>query len=317
MTLAGRLHVKLKEASFKLFVLGDRVGIHILPKHYYSPVPDIRWLQSHREQWSAPATFDHIDWNLDHQLEWASEAMAGHYHEVQGLGVYDTVVRAAAGPGYGPIESQVLHCVLRRYRPRRVVEIGAGMSTLCIAHAGRLNEGEGDGFPLITCVEPFPRAALLARTDIRLIPSAVQAVEISLFDQLEAGDLLFIDSSHAVKVGSDLQRIYLEIIPRLAPGVMIHIHDIYFPYLYPRDALRTYFGWQESTLLLALLTDNPKLRVLACLSALHYERSYDLRSLSADYTPQNNDEGLEPGSGVGLGHFPSSIYLVTKGPGPE
>lgn len=306
------LHDRVKQASFKLFLLGDRLGVHILPKHYYTPVPDIHWLKQNQEAWIGPAGFDHVDWDLDRQLAWLEETCAGHYDEVRGWGVYDTVTEQAAGPGYGPIESQVLHCVVRRHRPSRVVEIGSGMSTLCMLHAGELNKRDGERPPEITCIEPFPRAALSARTDILLIGDQVQRVDTAVFRKLQAGDLLFVDSSHSVKVGSELARIYLDIIPNLAPGVLVHIHDINFPYLYPGDALRTYFGWQESTLLLALLTDNPRLRVLASLSALHYDRTDGLRSLLTDYVPQVNDHGLQVANDGLEKHFPSSIYLMTE-----
>jgi hypothetical protein len=87
---------------------------------------------------------------------------------------------------------------------------------------------------------------------------------------LSAGDLLFIDSTHAVKVGSDVVRIYLEIIPHLPAGIFLHIHDVYLPYAYPRDVFSMPYWWQETGLLIALLTNNPRLSVLTCLSALHY-----------------------------------------------
>jgi predicted O-methyltransferase YrrM len=302
----------LKRASYGVFRLGDRLGVHILPKHYYTPVPDLDWLNRNREAWAGRATFDRVSWSLDHQLEWLRRVCDPYYGEVEGWEVFNGVQRQVAGPGFGPVESQVLHCVVRHYQPRRIVEVGSGMSTLCLLNAGARNAREGGPLPDITCVEPFPWSALQRRSDVQLVVSPVQLVDSAVFEKLQAGDLLFIDSSHAVKVGSDLPRIYLDVIPNLAPGVLVHIHDIFFPYVYPRDVLRTYFGWQESTLLLALLTDNPRLHVLGCLSALHYDRQSGLRSVLRDYKPQRDDEGLEPPDEVGKGHFPSSIYLVTS-----
>jgi hypothetical protein len=162
----------------------------------------------------------------------------------------------------------------------------------------------------VTCIEPFPRPALRARTDIRLEAAPLQLVNSSIFGALAPGDLLFIDSSHALKVGSDVARLYVDVIPNLAPGVIVHIHDIYFPYLYGPDAMRSYFGWQESTLLLALLTDNPRLRVLGCLSALHHDRPKELQAILGDYVPAPLENGLEGPGGIGDRHFPSSIYLA-------
>jgi hypothetical protein len=136
-------------------------------------------------------------------------------------------------------------------------------------------------------------------------------VDLSLFRQLEAGDLLFIDSSHAVKTGSDVLMLYLEVIPMLKPGVLIHIHDIYLPYTYSPDCLENYFGWQETALLLALLKGNPGLRVLCCFSALHHGKREALQQILADYSPPEKFAlGLAPAAA--RGHFPSSIWLVRR-----
>ncbi len=130
------------------------------------------------------------------------------------------------------------------------------------------------------------------------------------FDELGSGDLLFIDSSHAVKTGSDVVHLFLRVIPALAPGVVVHVHDISLPYLYPRTALEDYFGWQESTLLAALLTGNSGLRPLASLAALHYGRTEALMKLLPDYQPQANDAGLRTGDWVHA-HFPDSFWMMT------
>ena len=132
--------------------------------------------------------------------------------------------------------------------------------------------------------------------------------------------MLFIDSSHAVKVGSDVVRIYLDIIPKLAKGVLIHIHDIYLPYLYCPHVLETYFGWQETVLVQALLTNNSALKVLASESALHHERQDEMRRVLSDYRPQSDREGFDRFQALhGIdrakreeGHFPNSLWLTTR-----
>jgi hypothetical protein len=145
---------------------------------------------------------------------------------------------------------------------------------------------------------------------IELIPKICQEVPLSLYESLSSGDLLFIDSSHAVKVGSDVIRIYVEIIPNLPPGITIHIHDVYLPYLYPRDVFSMPYWWQETALLAALLVNNRKLSVLSCLSALHYDYSDRLQQLLTDYRPAKNNDGLA--AGPTSGHFPASLWLQTK-----
>ena len=181
---------------------------------------------------------------------------------------------------------------------------------MCMIEASGLNRRNGKCSPRIICVEPLPSEDLRSRKEVELIPQVCQKVPLLLFDRLSAGDLLFIDSTHAVKVGSDVLRIYLEIIPRLPAGVFIHIHDIYLPYAYPRNVFTMPYWWQETSILMALLINNPKLSVLACLSALHYDLPEELQKLLTDYDPAPNNEGLEV-SASAPGHFPASIWLQT------
>ena len=176
--------------------------------------------------------------------------------------------------------------------------------------AADLNEYEGRPAPKIICVEPYPSKSLRTNKSIELIPEMCQNVPVSLYGGLRPGDLLFIDSSHSVKVGSDVVRIYLDIIPTLPPDVTIHIHDIYLPYVYPRDVFARPYWWQETTLLTALLINNPKITVLSCLSALHYDYPSELGTIVTDYRPAMNIEGLAPNRD--FGHFPSSLWLRTK-----
>jgi hypothetical protein len=300
----------LKEASFKLFFVLDRLGLHVLPKHYYTPLPDYRWLAENKPAWMGRAPLVGVVWDLQQQLDWLDRICRPYYGEVAGLEFYRGVLASDVGPGFGEVESQVLHCFLRAVAPSRVVEIGSGASTACLIHAAEMNRREGRAGARITCVEPFPKKAFRRVESVRHIEQRCQAVPAAVFAELGPGDLLFVDSSHAVKVGSDVLRIYLDIIPRLAPGVYIHIHDVYLPYLYPRDALTAYFGSQETSLLLGLLTNNARLSVLACLSALHYDRPLALAALLGDYRPQANVEGLPPSS-TAVGHFPSSLWLRT------
>jgi hypothetical protein len=203
-----------------------------------------------------------------------------------------------------------LHCFVRRHAPANIIEIGSGVSTMCMIEAADLNQRDGKRVPKITCVEPFPSDSLRKRKEVELIPQFCQEIPLTLFDRLTPGDLLFIDSTHAVKVGSDVMRIYLEIIPHLRPGIFLHIHDIYLPYAYPRDVFTMPYWWQETALLMTLLVNNPKLSVLTCLSALHYDYPQQMQKLLTDYQPAPNNEGLAVSANA-PGHFPASIWLKT------
>lgn len=134
-----------------------------------------------------------------------------------------------------------------------------------------------------------------------------------LFESLEENDVLFIDSSHTVKPGGDVNFLVLEVLPRLASGVVVHFHDINFPYDYPRDILKTFFPASESSLLQAFLAFNRRFQIIFCLSLLHYERPHVLREVFPEYQPQKGRDGLRedhvPAFSMPAGHFPSSIWL--------
>jgi len=300
----------VKSSFFKVFLQLDRIGIHVLPKHYYSPIPDYTWLAKNKHLWARRAYMTDTDWNLEQMLAWLKSTCQPYIAEVSGFTDFIHAVEDSFGPGYGPIEAQVLHCFARTFNPKRIIEVGSGVSTFCMVRALEKNAGEDRSGAEVFCIEPYPRPILETLYGVSLQKNLVQEVDLSFFDRLESGDMLFIDSSHVVKTGSDVPFLYLEVIPRLKPGVFIHIHDIYLPYIYPRDALHHFWNWQETVVLLALLKGNAHLTTLCCLSALHYDRREELKQIIPDYCPQvDREEGLcEPGT---PGHFPASIWLQT------
>ncbi len=309
------MHPSLRnKAATNLFLLFDRVGVHLLPKHFYTPVADYNWLRSNTQAWSPPWEMSGVRWDLDEQLAWLKQVCSPYHDEVAGLQFYKNLQTAGVGLGYGPIESQVLHCFVRQFAPRRIIEVGCGVSTACMLEAVRRNQSEGRPGSEIVCIEPFPKKQFTSISGITHIESLVQTVDRSVFDTLNAGDLLFIDSSHAVKTGSDVCTLVLQVLPKLRPGVHIHIHDIFFPYLYPPDVLNSIFGWQETALLAALLSGNSRFRVSASLSGLHYGRQEALKRLLPDYRPRSCQFGIAaPQEDADL-HFPSSIYLEVIAP---
>src|SRR5438876_759449 len=104
--------------AWKIFLMLDRLGVHILPKHYYTPIPDYHWLRQHPEAWMGRAPLTGVGWNLDQQVEWLGHICSPYYHEVAGLKWCQEASQKAFGPGFGPIESQVLHCFIRSQAPR-------------------------------------------------------------------------------------------------------------------------------------------------------------------------------------------------------
>ncbi|MFJ2739477.1 class I SAM-dependent methyltransferase [Streptomyces sp. NPDC087440] len=288
-------------AANRLF---SRLGVLVSPRHYYSSAPDLRALEQSRAQWCAPSELPGIRVDLDAQIEWLRRACLPYATEYEGNALYRR--SAASGPGYGYVEAQALHGILRSVKPRRYLEVGSGVSTRIALRALELNAEEGEGGDVV-CVEPYPRPWLADDPRVTLHRSPVQSVDLDVFTSLGAGDVLFIDSSHVVGPGADTNFLVLEVLPRLAAGVIVHIHDIYLPYDYQRDLLDSPFHWAETSLVRAFLTGNDRVGILACLSHLHYDRTDDLRKVFPEYRPQSDRDGL----GAGGGHFPASLWLRT------
>ena len=284
----------------KLFKFGLKFKLIILPDHYFIPVSNILDLNKDKS-WQKKSNLDGIKIDLKNQLENIKKIILPFQEEYKNGKIYNEAIKLNAGPGYGVIEAQALHGVIRYYSPKKIIEIGSGVSTYCMLSAGAKN---------ITCIEPYPSNFLKTNTKIKLIKKRLQDTDIKIFEDLSAGDFLFIDSTHTLKIGSDVSKIYLEIIPKLKPGVIIHIHDIFFPYNYSRDINNTMFQWLETQMLQALLINNSKIEILFCMSHLHYEFSNVLKEIFPMYEPQSDTDGIVTNSDKGF--FPSSIYLIIK-----
>jgi hypothetical protein len=207
--------------------------------------------------------------------------------------------------GYGEVEADFLYCFIRARRPKQIVQIGCGVSTaVCLLAA------QDEGYsPRIVCIEPYPTAFLQRESKtgrIDLLPQKVQDAGAECVQELAAGDLFFVDSSHTLAPAGELNLIILEMLPRLAPGVYAHFHDIYFPYDYSPDLLSTaLFFSHESALLYAFLLMNRRFEIAGSLSMLHHQRPGDLERIFPDIRPAVFEDGLTMQSG----QFPSSIFL--------
>lgn len=303
----------LKRTILAVHKLGLRLGVQVVPDHYYSPVPNILELGRTLDLWAKPSEMPGVRLDIEQQAANLRRICGPYQKEYEGNKTYREAVSRHFGPGYGYIEAQCLHGVIRHYKPRRVIEVGSGVSTYCMLAALNANEQETGQTALLTAIEPHPADALKTLGKIELKAQQVQTVPWDLFASLGAGDLLFIDSSHTVKPGGDVNFLILEVLPRLRPGVIVHFHDIYLPYDYPRDTLQTFLHGMETALLHAFLINNSKARVVVCLSDLHYRRSEVLREVFPEYIHQEDERGLHlskyrPFDAIAE-HFPSSIYI--------
>src|SRR5580704_5350980 len=266
LSLARKLHDNETVLAFmrNAFRMFQRIGITVSPNHYYWPVPDFRELESRK--WPAEQEPLGLDLAFDRQLDFLETVVPKYRGEWQS----DSAPFFSVGYNYGngffeTVDAEIAYSLVRHYKPRRIVEVGGGYSSRVMAAALDLNlKLDGVRGELIT-IDPFPdRFPKNALSDrVHLIPQTIQHVDLDVFLSLQSGDFLFLDSSHVVGIGSDVVREYLEIVPRVASGVLIHAHDIFIPSDYPREAvLHNLAFWSEQYLLQALLMSNPQFEVL-------------------------------------------------------
>lgn len=245
------------------------------PGHFYSPIVDTEALAKERARiWPADpqvAGVEFDDASHRHVLQDVLPRQLPAYDYPETLPDSDTLSSFyTRNSQFSWLDARALFALLREWRPRRIVEVGSGYSSLLMADVNRRFLG---GDCEISCIEPYPRPFLQAGVPgiARLLVQRVQDVPLREFSRLEAGDVLFIDSSHVAKTGSDVNHLYFEVLPRLAAGVRIHVHDIFLPHDYPQDwAVTDNRSWNEQYLLRALLMYSKAFRVVfGCSYAFH------------------------------------------------
>jgi predicted O-methyltransferase YrrM len=289
-----------------VFVGLQRAGVDVLPRHFYSSIPDVRRLRA-EQRWRGPRSLVGVQGtNIDDQLEFLRSFITPDVSsQLRSRDIYADACAENGAIGYGPVEADCLYGFVRSMRPQKIVQVGAGVSTSVILAAAR----EAGYSPEIAAVDPYP-TVFLNRAPVTLIDRDAQDVAPEELAALAEGDLLFIDSTHTVRVDGEVNMLVLEVLPRLKPGVWIHFHDIYLPYDYQRDILNPpLFFWTESTLVHAFLIGNRGVRIAASLSMLHYQAPLELQKLIPRYRPEPNVDGLR--TTRPNGHFPSSLYLRT------
>lgn len=304
MNRAGR--DAAKGLLLKLHHAALRSGLVVVPNHYYTPIADVRELRRTQESWARRSSMTGIDVDIEQQSARLKDIVWPFEPEYRSNRGYKEGQASGFGPGFGYVEAQCLHGVLRWLKPKRMIEVGCGVSTHCALNALTMNAAEGRPGE-ITCIEPYPSDYLRNSPSIGLVASKVQDIDPAEFDRLEAGDFLFIDTSHAVRPAGDVIFLYLEVLPRIKPGCLVHIHDIYFPYLFQRDLLHGLFQSAETALLQALLAHSGRYEILFSLSMLHYDAQDVMKQVFPEYRPAPDVNGLNEANASG--HFPSSIYL--------
>jgi predicted O-methyltransferase YrrM len=234
----------------------ERLGVHVSPNHFYWPLPDTRKLReydfSRKFSLSGIAIDDAACLRLLDEISSYMDEYAD-IHEESGY--------ASNGDG------AILYGMMRVLKPRRVVEIGSGSSTKITLLATRRNKFETGIETRITAVEPYPRDDLRelvsSASEIEMLVMPVEKAHNEFIQTLNDGDVLFIDSSHVIATGNDVHYLYLDVLPNLPVGVVVHIHDIRFPMDYPREwVIDARKIWSEQYLLHMFLAFNQHYEII-------------------------------------------------------
>ena len=276
------------------------LGVQILPLYPYSPAPDPRRLPA--RLWTNRSQLPGVRIDLEKCCAFVRDLAARFRAEYEAL----PFERPAGAPPwsyclangfYDGVDGYILYALIRHFRPRQIVEIGSGNSTYLSAQTTLRNQQDDSTHTCeITAIEPYPNPVLRAGFPglTRLLPAEVQEIPLAVFEELSANDILFIDSSHVVRTGSDVLYEILEILPRLQKGVVVHIHDIFLPCEYPRDwVLGMNRYWTEQYLLQSFLAFNDAFEVILPTAHLHTSTP-DV--LEASFKGFKRDAGWTPAS---------------------
>jgi Methyltransferase domain len=234
------------------------------PGHFYSPVPNIKDIKENEDEifFRGPRHLEGIDLNEDAQLE-LLKTLTPMINDVTLPSEPRPGLRyCTKNPGYGWGDALTLQALLRHLRPSRYLEVGSGWST---ALALDTNDRWLQGSMRVTCIEPYPdelSRLLRPEDDVEVIQAPVQRVGLDRFRELEPGDFLFVDCSHVVKTGSDSHYVVTRILPAVPAGVYVHIHDIFWPFEYPKDWVYEGRAWSEAYLLHAFLLFNQAFEIV-------------------------------------------------------
>jgi hypothetical protein len=282
---------RLLQRSFNIW---QSLGFHVTPNHFYEPIPDTRRIP--RSLWTRLSDLPGIDMRDQAQIA-LLETLSAFRNE------YATFPLSRTGNTHDyyvnnrrfeSVDGEVLYSLLRHFQPKRLIEVGSGASTLLSAKAVLRNSAEGRPCEF-TSIDPYPpyelRRSMPGMSSLMATP--VQNVSLEVFTRLDTNDILFIDSSHVVRIGGDVLFEFLEVLPRLRKGVLIHVHDIFLPSEYPEKWVFTKKRfWSEQYLLQAFLSFNSAFEVVWASSYMHLRHP---EMLEASFPSYNRDRRW-PGS---------------------
>lgn len=235
------------------------------PGHFYSPIPLLSEVEAQAGAvQAAAARTAGIDLRSAEQLE-LFRTLAGIARDWPFPVDAAEGFRYFTGPGnfaFGPGDGMILYAMLRHLRPKRLVEVGSGFSSALTLDT---NDRYLDGSMSVTFIEPYPellQSLVGDSPNAEILAVPVQEVGDEVFGRLEAGDVLFLDTTHVSRFGSDVNDLFTRVIPSVAPGVVIHIHDVFWPFEYPMEWLREGRAWNEQYVLRSFLQFNDEFEIL-------------------------------------------------------
>lgn len=271
MIFMGFLEKIIRKILLTNYEFWLKFGVQVIPDHFYYPIPSKEDLTP--DFLSRKSSCLGIDWNIEEQNRHLNEVFIKYIDELD---------RKLVLKMMSPVDALIYYAMIRHYRPSKIIEIGGGESTRIAAFACLKNKVEGHISELI-CIEPYPNDDLIKGFDglSRLVQKKVQEVELKVFQDC---DLLFIDSSHVVKMGNDVVWEILEIIPILKKGCLIHWHDIFIPEEYPEYWVRERLFWSEQYMVQTFFMYNYEFEIIWATHFMNLYNKENIKKILKDFT---------------------------------
>ena len=259
------------------------IGVFPIRNHYYEPQLTYADGFDATKKRNLPLDFD-----IERQLHALAELSYGEeLKDLHRHAGHDQAEFFINNGNFGAGDAELYYLMIRNTKPKKIIEIGSGFSTLLAAEAIRKNKAEGVNTQF-TCIEPFEKPWLEKLPEINLVRQRVEELDTALFVSLQENDILFIDSSHIIRPENDVLFIYMQLLPLLKPGVIIHVHDIFSPRHYRQDWLTEMFRfWNEQYLLEAFLYSNEKFKILYSLNYLKNDCYKETSTVLIHLTPED------------------------------
>ena len=266
-----------------------KIGIFPVRNHYYEPQFDYRTI---KKPFSQDRDLPGIDWNINEQLNMLTGFSFAH--ELADIpqekpGTLEFYLNNAA---FEAGDAEYWYQLIRAIKPKRIFEAGSGNSTLMAIKAILRNQQQDPGYRCKhVCIEPY-EIPWLEETGVSVVRKKIEDIEPVFFSELEQNDILFIDSSHIIRPQGDVLSVYLELLPTLHKGVIVHVHDIFSPRNYLQQWLKDEVRfWNEQYLLEAFLAHNSSWKIIGALNYLHHHHYEKLKAVAPFLKPVH-----EPGS---------------------